>query len=112
IAALYTAFAAGRPSPLPELPVQYADFAAWQRERLSGAALQDELGYWRQQLAAMPPPLRLPTDRPRSAGQGFVAGGCARRLPAPLAADLRALAGREGATPFMLLLAAFMTLLY
>jgi amino acid adenylation domain-containing protein len=112
IAALYTAFAAGRPSPLPELPVQYADFAAWQRERLSGAALQEELGYWRQQLAALPPPLRLPTDRPRSAGQGFVAGGCSRRLPAPLAAELKALAGREGATPFMLLFAAYLTLLY
>ena len=112
IAALYTAFAAGLPSPLPELPVQYADFAAWQRERLSGAALQDELGYWRQQLAALPPPLRLPTDRPRSAGQGFIAGGCSRRLPAPLAADLAALAGREGATPFMLLFAAYLTLLY
>ena len=112
IAALYTAFAAGRPSPLPQLPIQYADFAAWQRERLSGAALQEELGYWRQQLAGLPPPLRLPTDRPRSAGQGFVAGGCSRRLPAPLAADLKALAGREGATPFMLLFAAYLTLLY
>src|SRR5258708_51728 len=102
IAALYTAFAAGRPSPLPELPVQYADFAAWQRERLSGAALQDELGYWRQQLAEMPPPLRLPADRPRSAGQGFVAGGCARRLPPPPPGGPKALAGRAGAPPLKL----------
>jgi amino acid adenylation domain-containing protein len=112
VAALYTAFAAGLPSPLPENEIQYADFAAWQRERLSGAALDEELGYWRQQLAGLPPPLRLPTDRPRLAGQGFLAGGCSRRLPASLAADARTLAGREGATPFMLLLAGFLTLLY
>jgi len=112
VAALYTAFAAGQPSPLPEHEIQYADFAAWQRQRLSGAALDEELGYWRRQLAGLPPPLRLPTDRPRLAGQGFLAGGCSRRLPASLAADTRALAGREGATPFMLLLAAWLTLLY
>jgi acyl transferase domain-containing protein/non-ribosomal peptide synthetase component F len=112
IAALYTAFAAGRPSPLPELPIQYADFAAWQRERLSGAALEDELGYWRRQLAGTPAPLRLPTDRPRSAGRGFVAGSCWRLLAAPLSAELKALADREGVTLFMLLLAAYLTLLY
>ncbi len=112
IAALYTAFAAGLPSPLPEREVQYADFAAWQRHRLTGAALEENLGYWRGQLAGLPPPLRLPSDRPRLAGQGFLAGGCSRRLPAPLAADLKALAGREGATPFMLLLAGYLTLLY
>jgi amino acid adenylation domain-containing protein len=112
VAALYTAFAAGLPSPLPEREVQYADFAAWQRRRLSGAALDAELGYWRGQLAGPPPPLRLPADRPRLAGQGFLAGGCARRLPAPLAADLKALAGSAGATPFMLLLAGYLTLLY
>ncbi|HEV2852269.1 MAG TPA: amino acid adenylation domain-containing protein [Thermoanaerobaculia bacterium] len=112
IAALYAAFVEGRPSPLPDLPIQYADFAAWQRERLQGAALEDELGYWRRQLAGAPPPLRLPTDRARSASHGFVAGGCSRLLPAALAADVKALADREGATPFMLLLAAYLTLLY
>ncbi len=112
IAALYQAFASGLPSPLPELAIQFADFAAWQREHLQGATLESELGYWREQLAAAPPPLRLPADRPRSAGQGFVAGGVDRLLPASLAAQLKALADREGATLFMLLLAAWKTLLY
>jgi amino acid adenylation domain-containing protein len=112
IAALYTAFAQGQPSPLPELPIQYADFAAWQRQRLQGAALEEQLDYWRRQLVGAPPPLRLPADRPRAAGQGFLAGGCSHLLPAPLAADLKALADREGATLFMLLLAGYLTLLY
>jgi amino acid adenylation domain-containing protein len=111
IAALYTDLAAGRPPSLPEPPIQYADLAAWQRERLQGAVLEGELGYWRRQLAGSPPPLRLPTDRPR-AGQGFLAGGRSRLLPAALAADLKALADREGATPFMLLLAGYLTLLH
>ncbi|HEY0557963.1 MAG TPA: amino acid adenylation domain-containing protein, partial [Thermoanaerobaculia bacterium] len=112
IAALYTAFVAGRPSPLPELPIQYSDFAAWQRERLAGPALEEELGYWRRQLGGAPPPLRLPTDRPRSTANGFVGGGSSRLFPAPLAAGLKALADREGVTPFMLLFAGFLTLLY
>ncbi len=112
IAALYTDLAAGRAPSLPEPPIQYADFAAWQRGRLQGAVLEEELGYWRRQLAGSPPPLRLPTDRPRAAGQGFLAGGRARLLPAALAADLKALADREGVTPFMLLLAGYLTLLY
>jgi amino acid adenylation domain-containing protein len=112
IAALYQAFAQGLPSPLPELDIQYADFAAWQREHLQGATLENELGYWREQLAGAPPPLRLATDRPRTAGQGFLAGGATRLLPAALAAELKALADREGATLFMLLLAAWKTLLY
>ncbi|HZF07644.1 MAG TPA: condensation domain-containing protein, partial [Thermoanaerobaculia bacterium] len=112
IAALYEAFAAGRPSPLPPLPIQYADFAAWQREWLQGEVLAEQLDYWRQQLAAAPPPLSLPTDRPRGAAHGFVVGESARLLPAALATDLKALADRLGATPFMLLLAAWKTLLY
>jgi amino acid adenylation domain-containing protein len=112
IAALYTAFVAGRPSPLPELAIQYSDFAAWQRERLAGAILEEELGYWRRQLGGAPAPLRLPTDRPRSAANGFVGGGSSRLFPAALAADLKALADREGVTPFMLLFAGFVTLLY
>ncbi|HEX8274724.1 MAG TPA: amino acid adenylation domain-containing protein, partial [Longimicrobiaceae bacterium] len=65
LAALYPAFAAGEPSPLPDLPVQYADFAAWQRAHLAGEALEGQLGYWRERLAGMPPLLELPTDRPR-----------------------------------------------
>jgi len=110
IAALYTAFAGDHPSPLPELPLQYADFAAWQRERLQHA--EDELGYWRAQLGGAPPPVHLPTDWPRSASGGFVSGGRSRLLPAALAADLKALADRQGVTLFMLLFAGFATLLY
>jgi amino acid adenylation domain-containing protein len=112
IAALYTAFAAGRPSPLPELPIQYADFAVWQREWLLGEGLEAELGYWRRQLDAVPPPLLLPADRPRSAAHGFTGGGSSRLLPAALGAQLKALADREGATLFMVLLAGFLALLY
>jgi amino acid adenylation domain-containing protein len=112
IAALYTAFVAGNPSPLPELPLQYADFAVWQREWLAGEGMGAELDYWRGRLEGAPPPLQLPADRPRSAVHGFVGGGCSRLLPAALAADLKALADREGVTLFMVLLAGFLTLLY
>ncbi len=112
IAALYTAFVEGRPSPLPELPLQYSDFAAWQRGRLQGMALEEELAYWRRQLGGAPPPLRLPTDRPRLASSGFSGDGGSRLLPPPLAAGAKALADREGVTLFMLLLATFVTLLY
>src|SRR6185312_13135223 len=69
IAALYPAFAAGRPSPLPALPVQYADYALWQRSWLQGEVLAGEIDWWRRQLAGLPPLLELPTDRPRPAAQ-------------------------------------------
>ncbi|WP_164021878.1 non-ribosomal peptide synthetase, partial [Pyxidicoccus trucidator] len=69
VAALYEAFCQGQPSPLPELPVQYADFAAWQRQWLQGEALEAQFSYWRQQLAGSPQVLELPTDRPRPATQ-------------------------------------------
>ena len=65
LAALYEAYVAGRPSPLQELPIQYADFAVWQREWFQGEVLEGQLSYWRQQLAGSPPLLELPTDRPR-----------------------------------------------
>ena len=67
LGALYGALAAGRPSPLPELAVQYADYASWQRRHLSGSALESELAWWRGQLAGMPPALDLPVDHPRPA---------------------------------------------
>src|SRR3712207_2972579 len=67
LAALYEAFSQGKPSPLPELPVQYADYAAWQRKWLSGEVLEEQLGYWRKQLEGAPPALELPTDKPRPA---------------------------------------------
>ncbi len=109
-AALYAAFAAGRRSPLPPLPIAYGDFAAWQRQWLAGGAMASQLAYWRRQLAGVPP-LELPGDRPRPAAQSYRG----RHLPFALSpATTRALAalGRQhGASLFMVLLAAFEVLL-
>ena len=111
VAALYAAFAAGRPSPLPELPVQYADFAVWQSSWLQGEVLAGEIAFWRRQLAGLPPLLELPTDRPRPAVQSFRGANRPVPLPAGLTRQLAALARREGATLFMVLLAGFQALL-
>jgi amino acid adenylation domain-containing protein len=111
LATLYEAFAAGRPSPLPELPVQYADFAVWQREWLQGEVLDRHLDFWRGQLAGAPARLELPTDRPRPAVQTFRGGSVPFALPADLGRAIRALAQAEGASPFMVLLAALQVLL-
>ncbi|HEV8577638.1 MAG TPA: amino acid adenylation domain-containing protein [Thermoanaerobaculia bacterium] len=108
--ALYTAFANGLPSPLPELPLQYADYACWQRKELAGESLNRLLAYWRERLRGLPP-LALPTDRPRPAVEGFRGARRSRWLPACLAADLERLAGERGATLFMLLAAGFAALL-
>jgi non-ribosomal peptide synthetase component F len=109
---LYGAYAEGRPSPLPELPIQYADFARWQREWLQGEALDQQLAYWRRQLAGAPDTVDLPTDRPRSAQRSFAGGYLPFSLPAELSRDLRALGRREGASLFMCALAAFKALLH
>jgi non-ribosomal peptide synthetase component F/acyl carrier protein len=109
--ALYAAFAQGRPSPLPELPVQYADFAVWQRSWLRGEVLESEISFWRQQLAGLPPRLELPTDRPRPAVQSFRGAKQVVGLPADLTRQAKALSRREGATLFMVLLAGFQALL-
>jgi amino acid adenylation domain-containing protein len=111
VMALYPAFAAGRPSPLPEPPVQYADFAVWQTSWLRGATLETELAFWRTQLAGLPPVLSLPTDRPRPPVQSFRGAARPLQLPAGLVRPAQALGRREGATLFMVLLAAFQTLL-
>ncbi|MEW5927432.1 MAG: non-ribosomal peptide synthase/polyketide synthase, partial [Gemmatimonadota bacterium] len=111
VSALYGAFARGEPSPLPEPPVQYADFAAWQRARLGGAALERQLANWRERLSGAPPLLELPTDRPRTADADARGGVRPFALPAETAAALRALAADEAATPFMALLAGFQALL-
>ncbi len=108
---LYRAFAADEPSPLPELPLQFADFARWQRERFAGERLGSELAHWRRVLAGAPEVLDLPADRPRPAAPTNAAGRSSVALPAELAAALRALARQQGWTPFMLLLAAFDALL-
>jgi amino acid adenylation domain-containing protein len=112
LAALYGAALAGTPSPLPELPVQYADYAAWQRRWLSGEELARQIGHWRRQLAGAPAVFELPTDRPRPAEQTQNGARLSTRVPAGLAARLAALARRRGVTPFMLLLAAWQTLLH
>ncbi|HEY7766598.1 amino acid adenylation domain-containing protein, partial [Longimicrobium sp.] len=106
ISALYGAFARGEPSPLPEPVLQYADYAVWQRERLSGAALERQVEFWRQALDGAPALLELPTDRPRPPVESH-RGEVERLLIEPaLAAEVHALARREGATLFMVLLAA------
>jgi acyl transferase domain-containing protein/alpha-ketoglutarate-dependent taurine dioxygenase/acyl carrier protein len=112
LAALYGAFAAGRPSPLPEPPIQYADFAHWQRRWLSGDVLAAELGYWRQRLGGRLPALELPTTRPRPAVQSPRGASQPFELSPDLSEGVRTLARREGATPFMVLLAALKTLLH
>jgi len=111
VAALYAAFAAGRPSPLPELATQYADFAVWQHSWLRGELLESEIAYWRRQLAHLPPRLELPTDRPRPAVQSLRGAVRPVRLPAELTRQAQALSRHEGATLFMLLLAGFQALL-
>ncbi|MFE8605167.1 non-ribosomal peptide synthetase [Archangium violaceum] len=111
VATLYAAFTQGKPSPLPELPVQYADYAAWQRGWLQGEVLEQQLGWWRQQLADAPRALELPTDRPRPPVQTHNGATSSVQLPLALSQGLKALAQKEGATPFMVLLAAFQVLL-
>ncbi|MCP4658422.1 MAG: non-ribosomal peptide synthetase, partial [bacterium] len=112
LTALYKAFSTGSPSPLPELPVQYADFAVWQRQwlrrgRPSGEVLERQLAYWREQLRGLPV-LELPTDRPRPVMQSFRGAAESFRLPGE---GLIALSREQGTTLYMTLLAAFQTLL-
>ena len=111
LSALYQAFSTGRPSPLAGLPIQYADFAAWQREWLQGAVLEGQLGYWQEQLAGAPGLLELPTDRPRPAVQSSRGASAAFALEAELTQGLKALSQRARVTLFMTLLGAFMVLL-
>ncbi|MBD1895823.1 non-ribosomal peptide synthetase [Coleofasciculus sp. FACHB-129] len=117
LAALYTAFASCKDdkfsvsTPLPELPIQYADFAHWQREWLQGEVLETQLAYWRQQLDGISI-LNLPTDRPRPAVQSYRGATQLLQLPKSLSKALEALSQQEGVTLFMTLLAAFQTLLY
>src|SRR5436305_509727 len=108
--ALYDAFCAGRPSPLPALPIQYADYAVWQRRRLSGEALAGELAFWRERLAGTPP-LELPTDRPRQAAASSQGGHRPAEVAAAALPGVNALAREAEGTLNMALLAAFETLL-
>ena len=108
---LYAAFAQNQPSPLLELPLQYADFAHWQREWLQGEVLQTQLAYWREQLNGISI-LHLPTDKPRPAIQSYRGATQFLELPKKLIDALEKLSQQEGVTLFMTLLATFQTLLY
>jgi amino acid adenylation domain-containing protein len=112
LATFYEAFLTGKSDPLPDLPIQYADYAVWQREHFQGAVLETLLSYWKQQLDGTPAVLELPTDRPRPAAQTFRGAQQNLVLPLALSESLKELSLRERATLFMTLLAAFKVLLY
>ncbi|HEX2202458.1 MAG TPA: amino acid adenylation domain-containing protein [Longimicrobium sp.] len=111
LTALYDAFGRGEPSPLPELPVRYRDFARWQRAWLAGEVLEAQTAYWRKTLAGAPPLIELPHDRPRPAVESFRGASAEFVVPAAVAGPVRALAEKDDATLFMALLAAFQLLL-
>ncbi|MFN6566176.1 amino acid adenylation domain-containing protein [Dendronalium sp. ChiSLP03b] len=112
LAKLYAAFCTGKPSTLPELPIQYADFAIWQRDRLQGKLLETQLNYWKQQLGGKLPVLQLPVDRPRPAVATFKGAKQYFTFSKQLTQALNEFSQQEGCTLFMTLLAAFNTLLY
>ena len=111
MAALYEAFSQQSPSPLPELPIQYADFVLWEQQHLQGELVEQQLGYWKQQLAGDLPVLQLPADRPRAAIQTNRGERLPVSLPLDLTGSLKSLGQREGATLYMTLLAGFQALL-
>lgn len=111
LAYFYTAFVEGRSPGLPPLPIQYTDFACWQRNQLQGEVLETQLAYWRKQLHNLPV-LQLPSDRPRPAVQTYRGATCPLQIAPELTQALEALSQRAGASLFMTLLAAFQTLLY
>ncbi len=112
VAALYDAFAGGHPSPLSALPVQYADFAAWQHQWLRGEVLEQQIAYWREHLSGELPVLELPTDRARPPIQSYNGASHWFTLPRDLLERLNALSQQEGATLFMTLVASFEALLH
>jgi amino acid adenylation domain-containing protein len=104
LAALYGAYHQGQVSPLPALPIQYADYAVWQRQWLAGERLQEQLGYWHDTLAGAPELLELPGDHPRPAEQSYAGASLPVLLPPALTAQLKTLAREQDVTLFMLLL--------
>jgi amino acid adenylation domain-containing protein len=111
VAALYDAYVEGKESPLPELPLQFGDYAAWQRDWLQGEVLENQLAYWRRQLDGAPEILELPIDKPRPTVQTFQGTSHEIRFSTTLTKGLRELSQREETTLYMVLLAAFQTLL-
>ncbi len=112
LAVLYDAFEKGRDSPLPDLSIQYADFAQWQRDRTQEEGQDGDLSFWKAELAGAPPMLDLRSDHPRPSRQTFSGAYETELLPAGLTHRIKALSRREGFTPFMTLLAAFFAVLY
>ena len=109
---LYEAFRAEKASPLPELPLQFSDFARWQRQFLREEVLESQLSYWKSKLAGIPLLLNLPTDHPRPLMKGFRGAARGLRLSTDLWEALKEFSRHEGVTTFMTLLSAFQTLLY
>jgi amino acid adenylation domain-containing protein len=112
LSTLYQAFCTGQLPSLPELPIQYADFAAWQRRWLVEDVLESQLAYWRQHLEGTPALLELPTDHRRPAVQSFRGANYTFEISPEQSAALKSLSQEQGCTLFMTLLAAFKTLLY
>jgi amino acid adenylation domain-containing protein len=112
LSVLYEAFSKGQPSRLPELSIQYVDFAVWQRQWLQGELLESQLSYWKKQLEGSPAVLNLPVDRPRPPLQSFRGARQSLELSKGLTRDLKSLSRQNDVTLFMTLLAAFQALLY
>ena len=111
VAVLYAAFVGGTPSSLPDLLIQYADFAHWQRQWLQGEMLEAQVAYWQQKLAKAPPRLELPTDQPRPAVLSSQGSRQSCGFPSALSEALKTLSRRVAVTPFMVLLAAYTVML-
>ncbi|NEP86223.1 MAG: amino acid adenylation domain-containing protein [Okeania sp. SIO2C2] len=111
LSAIYTAILENQPSPLPPLPIQYADFAVWQRNYLQGEILETQLNYWKQKLQDLPQ-LQLPTDHPRPPVQTFNGGGIPINISAAVTSKVKQLSQKQGTTLFMTLLAVFKVLLF
>ena len=107
---LYSGYIQGQPIELPELPIQYGDFAVWQQEHLSGAFLKSELGYWKEQLKDLPLSVTIPSDRPRPAVQTVHGFSLPFTLSFALMEKVKWVSRHEGVTPYMTLLAAFQTI--
>ena len=112
LSALYATFCESLPSPLPELPLQYANFAAWQREWLQGKGLEEQLTFWKQHLGVTPPVMELPTDYPRPPRRTFAGAGEPVQFSSSLVSKLKKLCQQEGVTSYMTVLAAFKILLF
>ncbi len=108
---LYRAFLAGEPSPLPELPIQYADYTLWQQDELGSTELARQLDYWQSRFPDRPTVLELPGDRPRPPVQSYRGAVLTRTLPRELYDEVKRFSRQEGATPFMTFLAAYQALL-